>query len=305
MEEDPASELEDEDEDAGLPNVDGSGLSAMDSSHGDLGECVVCDEALINSNTPNRRITLSCQHEPDVCLDCLARSITVQFESKVWDNIDCPSCGDRLAFEDVQAFGTAETFSRYVSHNRKPLPITLLKSYSYDELATSEAMSSIPGFRRCLAPGCVSGHIHEGGADQPIVTCSNCASKSCFTHQTAWHAEETCEAFDERMAEERREEEAANAAYMEANTERCPNEKCQKPIEKNGGCQHMRCKLPPTPPPPLFLVVFALPTPSLCEFQTDSTEHTDAEPRLPMWPSILLGLLWRLGSFWLLYSCAM
>ena len=109
---------------------------------------------------------------------------------------------------------------------------------------TSEAMCSIPGFRRCLAPGCVSGQIHEGGAEEPIVTCNDCGSKSCFTHQTAWHAGETCEDFDERMAEERREEDGANAAYMEGNTKRCPNVECQSPIEKNGGCRHMTCKLP-------------------------------------------------------------
>ena len=237
-----------EPEDASLPDVNGntpsSSSSSADSSDADLDDCVVCDEPLTASNTPNRPPTLACEHKPDVCLHCLSRSITAQLEGKVWNHIDCPSCDARLSFEDVRAFGTRETFQRYpfLPTTLNSLAMALLTSSSYDNLATSEAISSIPGFRRCLAAGCTSGQIHEGGADEPIVTCQACGSKACFTHQTAWHAGETCEAFGERMAEERRVEDGENAAYMRAHTKRCPNGECRRPIEKDGGCSHMECE---------------------------------------------------------------
>ena len=165
--------------------IQSSPSSSTNSSDGDLGECVVCDKALTISNSPNRPITLTCEHKPDVCRDCLAKSIRIQFKGKMWDNINCPTCNARLGHEDVQAFGTAKTFRRYVFHNTKNTSDHVVNSYSYHKLATAEALSSIPGFRRCLAPGCVSGQIHKGGARKPVVTCSDCGSKSCFTHQTA------------------------------------------------------------------------------------------------------------------------
>ena len=45
--------------------------------------CLVCFENLDASNTPRRRVTSSCNHEPNVCLSCLSQSITVQFTGKV------------------------------------------------------------------------------------------------------------------------------------------------------------------------------------------------------------------------------
>lgn len=49
------------------------------------GDCVVCFENLSPQNKPNRKITSSCNHEPDVCRTCLTTSIATQLNSKVWD----------------------------------------------------------------------------------------------------------------------------------------------------------------------------------------------------------------------------
>ena len=75
-------------------------------------ECVVCFEALNLENTPKRRITSSCNHEPDVCIPCLATSISSQLDSRVWDQIGCPTCGQRLDFQDVKAFADSPVFRR-------------------------------------------------------------------------------------------------------------------------------------------------------------------------------------------------
>ncbi|CAF9943493.1 MAG: hypothetical protein ALECFALPRED_000493 [Alectoria fallacina] len=76
-------------------------------------DCVVCFETLGPQNTPKRKITSSCNHEPDVCRPCLTTSISTQFNGKVWDQIDCPACGQRLEFQDVKAFADSVVFGRY------------------------------------------------------------------------------------------------------------------------------------------------------------------------------------------------
>ena len=81
-------------------------------------DCVVCFETLTAENTPNRNITTSCDHEPDVCTTCLSTSISTQFTSKVWDQIDCPTCGERLGYQDVQEFADSDVFGRLESTSR-------------------------------------------------------------------------------------------------------------------------------------------------------------------------------------------
>lgn len=76
-------------------------------------DCVVCFENLSPQNRPERKITCSCNHEPDVCRSCLSASISTQFNSKVWDQINCPTCGERLDFHDVRAFADSPVFERF------------------------------------------------------------------------------------------------------------------------------------------------------------------------------------------------
>ena len=75
-------------------------------------DCVVCYDTLNTRTVPQRRITSTCGHEPDVCRSCLAMSISTQFNSKVWDQISCPSCSQRLDFQDVKAFADPDVFAR-------------------------------------------------------------------------------------------------------------------------------------------------------------------------------------------------
>ena len=75
-------------------------------------DCVVCYETLNARTVPQRKTTSACNHEPDVCRSCLATSISTQFNSKVWDQISCPSCSQRLGFLDVKAFADSDVFTR-------------------------------------------------------------------------------------------------------------------------------------------------------------------------------------------------
>ena len=81
-------------------------------------DCVVCFDTLTPHNTPKRKITFSCDHEPDVCTICLSTSISTQFTSKVWDQIACPTCGERLEYQDVEEFADSVVFGRLESTSR-------------------------------------------------------------------------------------------------------------------------------------------------------------------------------------------
>lgn len=58
-------------------------------------------------------------------------------------------------------------------------------------------MANASDFAWCKGPGCDSGQIHEGGAEQPISKCQICSFRTCFYHQVAWHERLTCEEYDE------------------------------------------------------------------------------------------------------------
>ena len=77
-------------------------------------ECGVCLESLGLERFPKRNITSTCNHAPDVCLSCLAQSIATQFSTKVWDQIDCPTCSERLQHTDVMKFASSVVFGKYV-----------------------------------------------------------------------------------------------------------------------------------------------------------------------------------------------
>lgn len=75
--------------------------------------CTVCFDRLDAFNTPHRRVTTSCIHEPDICLPCLSQSISTQFTSKIWDQVSCPTCNERLHYHDIRAFADSVIFERY------------------------------------------------------------------------------------------------------------------------------------------------------------------------------------------------
>lgn len=107
-----------------------------------------------------------------------------------------------------------------------------------------EALSSDPEYCSCQVPGCGSGQLMNQRTADSYMICRDCHGRTCIKHQMLWHEGLTCAEIDKRQAETRRLEIEANDAYLAVNTKTCPNPSCLRPIEKNGGCQHMTCELP-------------------------------------------------------------
>lgn len=101
----------------------------------------------------------------------------------------------------------------------------------------------MPNFTMCLGPNCDSGQIHGGGNDQPIMTCTTCQFKTCFTHQMPWHTGQTCAEYDTEKSERTRQE-AASAEFIAEKTKACPNPKCGLNLDKYTGCDHVICEYP-------------------------------------------------------------
>lgn len=182
-------------------------------------ECEVCYEDLPVSEFPPNKITAVCQHEAKVCYGCLEQGISVQIQEGVLGQLRCPSCPEKLSYEDIQAYASPEIFKRY----------------DYLLSRTSKDMFM------CLAPNCGAGQIHHGGKDNPMMICQSCDFKVCTIHGRPWHEGQTCREFDCDPSQiERLEEEEATAKLLAQDSRICQN--CGQGVTKQIGCDHMLCR---------------------------------------------------------------
>ncbi|KAK3904105.1 hypothetical protein C8A05DRAFT_13984 [Staphylotrichum tortipilum] len=145
-------------------------------------ECIVCTDTKPVYEFPATTITKTCTHDPTTCNVCVAASIRVDLNHRLWNEIRCPECRETLEYDDVQRFADDETKERYQT------------------LSFRTAISSSPNFIWCTS-GCGYGQVHESGLAQPIVTCRLCAHRSCFHHRVAWHENLTCGEYDSLNAD--------------------------------------------------------------------------------------------------------
>ncbi|GES79710.1 hypothetical protein GLOIN_2v1496646 [Rhizophagus clarus] len=169
------------------------------------------------------KITNNCIHSNDICRKCVVRHIETQLNTKGdVEGILCPfgnDCGFLIEYNDVQRIVKGNLFERY------------------DSLALKQALSNMPDFRWCKNAGCGSGQIHSGSDKEPIMTCKACGEKSCYTHDIPWHDNLTCEQYNEA----KKGEDMATQDLLNRETKKCP--KCGVRITKNGGCNHMTCRV--------------------------------------------------------------
>ncbi|KAI0430894.1 hypothetical protein F5Y09DRAFT_306433 [Xylaria sp. FL1042] len=140
-------------------------------------ECIICVENIPRRGFPKSPISPVCGHEAQCCLSCLATHLTSQLESNSPKSFTCPQCRGELPYASIQQYATPETFTKY------------------DKLLARNGLSEEPNFCWCTA-GCGSGQLHQEGRENPLMICTNCHGKTCFTHQSPWHDGLTCREFD-------------------------------------------------------------------------------------------------------------
>ena len=74
--------------------------------------CISCVRILPDSKFPDGRIVEACQHEPEVCIDCIEKSIVEGLDNDLPQAIGCPQCGATMSVLDVWRFSGNQTFER-------------------------------------------------------------------------------------------------------------------------------------------------------------------------------------------------
>jgi hypothetical protein len=77
-------------------------------------ECEICCEEFPSSEFPSPTITLVCKHPAGVCYSCLEQCISVQIQEGVLGQLNCPSCPEKLSYEDIRAYASPDLFARQV-----------------------------------------------------------------------------------------------------------------------------------------------------------------------------------------------
>ncbi|KDO22412.1 hypothetical protein SPRG_11364 [Saprolegnia parasitica CBS 223.65] len=182
------------------------GLGMAETSY-----CQICLEYVDVAST----VALSvCGHR--FCADCIHGYLA----SKISDGLVAPKCffadGDGRPCEalippsDIQALVSTDVFEKYEKFN-------FIKAHA--------------GAREC--PHC---HVLQvgNGPDDPHMDCTQCGEAFCYTHSNA-HPHSTCLEYEAKM----RAEDKVNQAKISQISKPCPG--CKSPVEKNGGCNQMKC----------------------------------------------------------------
>lgn len=129
--------------------------------------------------------------------------------------------------------------------------------FRFKKLLFRIAVSKIPGFTWCIAPGCDYGQVHHRGGQEEtdsVFTCHGCQIRSCVTCDVQWHEGQTCLEYQENGRQESEptprdieiaKEEQKSKQTLKARTRRCPGSGCGVPIMQYSnydGCDKMKCK---------------------------------------------------------------
>ena len=179
-------------------------------------DCDICFLPLPDSSSAG----LECGHL--FCTACWAEYLTTKIvQDGVSLSIQCPSGDCRVLADDATVLRLLEDSG---GHAEK-----------YQLLITNSLVTCNRLMRWCPAPDCGNAVRASQAAMQPV-RC-RCGHAFCFACGEDWHYPVGCEGL--RMWIKKCEDDSETANWISANTKDCP--KCKVPIEKNGGCNHMKC----------------------------------------------------------------
>jgi hypothetical protein len=200
------------------PSNDSSASTASHEDALDTRTCLVCDETKPVTSFPRIPHISSHGHGNDICYECYALHLEAEVDNKIWNQVSCPQCPMPLQEDEINVLSTPLTW-----HN-------------YRRLVDRATLFENPRCRHCFSTSCDSGQVHDGAL---VFSCQTCSHKHCTTCDTNWHDDETCEEYQARH-QTQKQQETDSEETVKAISKPCP--RCDSPIEKNDGCDHMTCK---------------------------------------------------------------
>ena len=173
--------------------------------------CLICNEELKDEEIKNNN--LECHHL--FCDSCYYDYIKLKITRNEIDSIKCPqyNCNIKL----------------YNNFIEKKLINDIPLLDKYKTLQRRRELMLNPKVQLCPFPDCESYAIKENGQNK-YVTCIKNHHKFCFNCLKDWHNEKPCDTKVDNSFEKWRDS---------LRVRRCP--KCKMFIEKNEGCNHIKC----------------------------------------------------------------
>ena len=173
-------------------------------------KCLICDEELTQKEKIDNLI--HCLHM--FCNDCYYMYIKEKINSYTIEGIKCPAkdCHVKLYDEFIERklYSDIELLNKYISQKRK------------------KQLMINPNIQLCPHSGCDS--YAKKDKNTKFVQCIKNKHKFCFNCLKEWHENEKCDNSIDKSFEK----------WKDSNkVKRCP--KCGFFIEKNEGCNHIRC----------------------------------------------------------------
>ncbi|XP_069676141.1 uncharacterized protein [Periplaneta americana] len=220
---------------------------SLAKSHGDI----ICEICMLAMPCWDRPVLMSCNHR--FCTSCWESYLTVKIQDGDAHHILCPAyqCHILVPVEVIEKLVSPDMARRYlqfdikafVESNRSikwcPMPGCgrAVRLPETEQTQPSDVLHNIPSAKPPLltshAVDCGNGHFF-------CWECLGEAHAPCGCNQ--WHQWQ--QKISEVKPEELRAscietEDAANCLWLVTNSKPCPN--CKSPIQKNEGCNHMKC----------------------------------------------------------------
>lgn len=208
-------------------------------------ECNICTLVFMLADEP---VHMTCTHQ--FCRECWERYLTMKIQEGDAHHIICPAfdCSMLVPVEVIENVVSRDMARRYLQFDIKAF------------------VDSNPDMKWCPYPGCgravklpeVDGMTASSSQSRSTIPSDTSRSVDCGAgHYFCWEcqgeAHEPCSCenwvkWQQKIADVRPEElngtdeeteMAANCLWLVTNSKPCPN--CKSPIQKNEGCNHMKC----------------------------------------------------------------
>ena len=172
--------------------------------------CPICYEDLIHGY----RLEY-CGHK--VCLSCLEKHVRLSVQDTSLFPINCPVCN-----EDPKPISQTDL--------RNSVPENILEKI-WTNSYKNFLQKNLTKYCCCHSPGCENIYLLDDPKN-PVVSCMMCSMKYCRKCKQQPHEGQSCEQFKDSLDFEKN--------YVRLGLKKCS--KCHAVIEKNGGCNHIKCK---------------------------------------------------------------